>query len=192
MTIEEKAKAYDEALKRAREVIKNNPDFVRVTPKLMEEIFPELEESEDERMRSQTLKVLNYYKNEENSEGRIPTEINECIAWLKKQGAQKSIDDLTPQEAMDIAVNKCFEQGDKPTLRERYENIAKSEWFKKTHDGISVSNDEEPKWSEEDEVGLGDALWAIEQAKTIVKNENEMGNLWYAERWLKSIKQRLE
>lgn len=48
------------------------------------------------------------------------------------------------------------------------------------------------KWSEEDEVGLCDALWAIEQAKTIVKNENEMGNLWYAEKWLKSIKKKME
>ena len=48
-----------------------------------------------------------------------------------------------------------------------------------------------PSWSEEDEVGLGDALWAIEQAKTIAKDENDMGNFWYAERWLKSIKQRI-
>ena len=48
MTQEEKAKAYDEAIERAREAIKNNPDFVRVTPQLMEEIFPELKESEEE------------------------------------------------------------------------------------------------------------------------------------------------
>ena len=45
-------------------------------------------------------------------------------------------------------------------------------------------------WSEEDEVGLGDAMWAIEQAKTIAKNENDMGNLWYAETWLKSLRDR--
>lgn len=30
----------------------------------------------------------------------------------------------------------------KPTLRERYKNIAKSDWFKKNHDGMSVSDDE--------------------------------------------------
>ena len=45
-------------------------------------------------------------------------------------------------------------------------------------------------WSEEDEVCLGDAMWAIEQARTIAKNENDMGNLWYAENWLKSLKER--
>lgn len=49
-------------------------------------------------------------------------------------------------------------------------------------------NEQKPVWSEEDEIGLGDALWAIEQAKTITKDENDMGNLWYAEHWLKSFK----
>ena len=36
-----------------------------------------------------------------------------CMLFLydiEKQGEQKSIDNLTPQEAMDIAVEKCFEQ----------------------------------------------------------------------------------
>ena len=49
-----------------------------------------------------------------------------------------------------------------------------------------------PAWSDEDEAGFGDTLWAIEQARTIVKDENDIGNLWYAERWLKSIKKRME
>ena len=44
------------------------------------------------------------------------------------------------------------------------------------------------EWSEEDEAGLGNALWAIQQAKTIAKDENDMGNLWHAENWLKSLR----
>ena len=36
----------------------------------------------------------------------------EIIESFEKQGKQKSIDDLTQQEAMDIAVAKCFEQGE--------------------------------------------------------------------------------
>ena len=44
------------------------------------------------------------------------------------------------------------------------------------------------EWGEEDETGLGDALWAIKQARTIAKDENDMGNLWYAEKWLKSLR----
>lgn len=47
------------------------------------------------------------------------------------------------------------------------------------------------EWSRDDEVGLGDALWAIKQASTIAKDKNDMSNLWYAEKWLKSLKQRI-
>ena len=47
------------------------------------------------------------------------------------------------------------------------------------------------EWSEDDEKGLSDALWAVEQARTIAKDENDMGNIWYAENWLKSLKERI-
>ena len=47
-------------------------------------------------------------------------------------------------------------------------------------------------WSEEDEVGLANAMWSIKQAITIAKDENDMGNLWYAERWLNSLKDRVQ
>ena len=46
-------------------------------------------------------------------------------------------------------------------------------------------------WSEEDEIALGDALWCCKQAASIAKDENDMGNIWYAETWLKSLKQRI-
>lgn len=47
------------------------------------------------------------------------------------------------------------------------------------------------KWTEEDENGFGETLWAINKARTIAENENDMGNLWYAENWLTSLKERL-
>jgi hypothetical protein len=46
------------------------------------------------------------------------------------------------------------------------------------------------EWSEEDKTALGDALWCCKQAASIAKNENDMGNIWYAEKWLKSLKER--
>ena len=49
-TIEEKAKAYDEALERTKEWSETKNGYY--TPKeLCEEIFPELKESEDEKIR---------------------------------------------------------------------------------------------------------------------------------------------
>ena len=47
------------------------------------------------------------------------------------------------------------------------------------------------EWSEKDEVALDDALWCCRQAASIAKDENDMGNVWYAENWLKSIKDRV-
>ena len=53
-------------------------------------------------------------------------------------------------------------------------------------------SEQKSAWSEEDEAGLGDALWAVQQARTLAKDENDMGNLWYAEKWLNSLKSRLQ
>ena len=50
--------------------------------------------------------------------------------------------------------------------------------------------EESVEWSEEDEIGLADALYCIEVASKNAKDENDMGNAWYAERWLKSLKDR--
>lgn len=59
-----------------------------------------------------------------------------------------------------------------------------------THKEVTKKSDK--VWSEEDEIGFGDTLWAINKARTISENENDMGNLWYAENWLKNIKGRLQ
>jgi hypothetical protein len=71
-------------------------------------------ESEDEKMRKQTLKVLNYYKYEEQSEGRMPTEIDECITWLEKKGDIIENNMLLPFKEYDNlmdSINKKKKEG---------------------------------------------------------------------------------
>ena len=53
----------------------------------------------------------------------------------------------------EVKYDDCVEkQGKKSSIRERYDRIKDSEWFKKTHEGMSVSEEErKPAWSEEDE-----------------------------------------
>lgn len=91
-TIEEKAKAYDEAVYRVKHfltVIGISPDDepVDVAKRMSEYIFPELVESEDERIR----KELIYYFKENNAALAFRGISNECIlAWFEKQGEQKS------------------------------------------------------------------------------------------------------
>ena len=62
------------------------------------------------------------------------------------------------------------------------------DWFDKIK---SLKPQQKQEWSEEDEIGLSDTLWAIQQARAIAKDENDMGNLWYAENWLKDLKDRV-
>lgn len=99
---------------------------------------------------------------------------------------------LTNPEVKDIAEK----------LQKKYKfDAASEEWDRVYRKGLDAGvnkgraealREQKPAWSEEDEAALGDTLWAIKQARTIAKDENDMGNLWYAERWIKSIKERVQ
>ena len=81
MTEKEKAKAYDEAIERAKKLYGNG---------IAEGIFPELKESEEEMIRKWIIDDIRYNMNNEplnNSEYKKKAE--KAIAWLEKQGEQK-------------------------------------------------------------------------------------------------------
>ena len=83
LSIEEKAKAYDEALKVLHKYDGANIMF---SQSLKEEMFPELKESEDERIKKSLLYVIEHHPT-------LPTEeAEEYIAWLEKQGEQKPVE----------------------------------------------------------------------------------------------------
>lgn len=87
MTQEEKAKAYDKALERAKAMIKiaSNQDEAKGFAKT---IFPELAESEDEKVREALVALVKC--NERSGYkllNNVPT--SSMIAWLEKQGGQK-------------------------------------------------------------------------------------------------------
>ena len=78
LSIEEKAKRYDKALERAKNTIEVNqtiPDIVEC----VESLFPELKESEDERIKEDIITYLSTVEDKE----LIPYE--SWIAWLEKQ-----------------------------------------------------------------------------------------------------------
>ncbi len=125
---------YTEALEKIRNGLQSLQDGTKisgVTRAFLKEVFPELKESEDEKIRKA---LVRFHKSTIDVDGIKGEEI---VAWLEKQGEKKST------------------------------------------------------WSEEDEIGFNDTFWAIQQARTIAKDENDIGNLWYAEDWLKSLKERL-
>lgn len=82
MTEKEKAKAYDEAIERAKKLHGNG---------ITEEIFPELKEREDDRIRKWIIDDIRYNMNNEplnNSEYKKKAE--QAIAWLEKQSKKSS------------------------------------------------------------------------------------------------------
>lgn len=79
MTEKEKAKAYDEALKKASAAHKDEDRHLKAT---LERIFPELKEGDDERIKRNCIHFLELQKQHHAA----TFEIEECIDWLEKQG----------------------------------------------------------------------------------------------------------
>lgn len=102
LTIEEKAKAYDEALKVLHKYDGANIMF---SQSLKEEMFPELAESEDERIRKEILSFLR-----EGKPYYCPNSIKrqEWAAWLEKQGEQKLPIEKLPSETKTIGKSLGF------------------------------------------------------------------------------------
>ena len=120
-TIEEKARAYDEALDRAESIYNEIAIPSATTKGICTYIFPELKENGDERMRNTAINACKYMvDNFENS----TKQYEDAIAWLEKhktsdESLQYLKENHSPSEmsdfqaAMNIAVVKAFDAGKK-------------------------------------------------------------------------------
>lgn len=90
-------KKYKEALEKARQFSEN--PLEEDSSSIVEYIFPELQESEDEKIRKVLIDYFNRYKEQEecgiDTFYGIPTD--NIIAWLEKQGEQKTADKVEPK-----------------------------------------------------------------------------------------------
>ena len=92
LSIEQKARAYDEAIERAKSYY-NATENNSLAPYL-EIIFPELiKESEDERIRRNLLEEFKSY-NDYNRELFEGITVNDIIVWLEKQKSTVDINDV--------------------------------------------------------------------------------------------------
>ena len=90
LSIEQKAKRYDEAIKRLEDIMagKCQKTFV-FTNGLFDYIFPELKESEkseDERIRNA---IINVFASHKDYEVFFGASVEDILAWLEKLGEQK-------------------------------------------------------------------------------------------------------
>jgi hypothetical protein len=128
MTQEEKAKAYDEALERARK-LKEDPQgvFYEYSPKegdtICDYIFPELAESEDERIRKSLAAYFAKFKQSDMWDNDFS--FGDILAWLEKQ-VQKPTD-----EEMKEVLRTEYEKGRADAIAERmiedFKNYMKGE-----------------------------------------------------------------
>lgn len=87
LTIQEKAKRYDEAIKlvNSKWYYRNQPCFINVS-----ELFPEFKENKNENIRKWLIEYFQEYKSTGIEGFANGLKIDSIVAWLEKQGKQKS------------------------------------------------------------------------------------------------------
>ena len=168
-------KKYKEAMERAKQGCP------------MDEVFPELVESEDERIRREIMEYLTITREKDLV---AHPERQRWIAYLKKQ---KLISDSLKAAGIYVRQDGSIERRTIPYLenqkeprnyRKLYEDIVKSEWFKNAYEGKSLGGDDEQKlteWSDEDEKALKRAINIC---------ESDFGENCETARFLKSLPER--
>ena len=103
LSIEEKAKRYDEAIKRAKAMIKvaaNQDESIGFA----NTIFPELKESEDERIRKTLIEYFNAYP--KDYFGGLKK--NYIVAWLEKQGGITKLSEEEQKLVVDFKAEDWY------------------------------------------------------------------------------------
>lgn len=103
MTIEEKARAYDSIIEKANKMHSENCEACKVC---IEELIPELAESEDEKIRKELISYIKQinYNNLHTWNG---INLNVFIAWLEKQGTPAKLSEEEQNEFAKCVLTSC-------------------------------------------------------------------------------------
>ena len=191
LTIEQKAKLYDEAIKVAKSKIKNDKDHILYEDDIIE-LFPELAKSEDKIIMKKIIATIHLYYGEP-----LEDEAKEMIAWLEKQGEQKAIkhnNDATIDSNLNDYCCKVYSAlhkengGNLSFARLQHLTMDIYKWCKEQQKSV--------EWSEEDLCNIERCITKVEidkskwenngKAKTMVDADDELIS------WLKSLKDRVQ
>ena len=170
-------KAYKEALERAKQSLTypDYPGFMRV-----DVIFPELAESEDEKIRKSLIDLIkgitswNYF---------LGISREQMIAWLEKQGEQKSSWNEIDEKNLNTIINVIH-----GGTHLAYEN--EIDWLKSIKDRVQPQPKQE--WSEKDEKMWTQVSNEIEAIKSNSSTIFEKNIAQDKIDWLKSLKYRIK
>ena len=170
---------YNEALERARKEYKTHESFNGFRVMLLH-IFPELEESDDERIRKKLLKMFNDMERDESILDEYGLDKLKTIAWLEKQGESVEIN---PTE-FDTRLQGTYQTPDEIIEECHQDNADRIIDIITEHGNPS-------EWNEVDENECNHILKIL----NLVAEEQETkgyNNLIGSVNWLKSIKDRIQ
>lgn len=107
LSIEEKARRYDEALKRARKIENGEPLDVPDGTSIPVAIFPELYKSEDEKIKNWIVaKLTQTCRNATGEEDKdVVEKYYKACAWLEKQGEHHIVCSEEQMKVLDEVLN---------------------------------------------------------------------------------------
>ncbi len=191
-TLKEKAKSFEEALSRAKGFYKRFPEYKEI----LEKIFPELKESEDERVINALKSGFRMLEKEHNLKGLGGLRFEKIMSWLEKKGEQKPVDE--PKfEVGDMIIHKELGgdyihnphkiiQVDILDKKYRLEGGLVAHFSEQEDYGLVEQN---PAWSEEDEKLVKNLISTLSNlyARNLIKKETKEKYT----NWLKSLKDRI-
>lgn len=171
MNIERKAKAYDEAIEMAKKELQACGSQDCDAARQIFRLFPELKESEDERIRTKLIEFFAGYTTDEEWWGSITEK--DILAWFKKQKNMKAKLIIS-----DEGYNKAYQDGIEEVLTNPHKY------------GLEKRGGQKPaEWSEEDKKRISSILLSIEDCEEQYPNLREYQ---YDIDWLKSLKERVQ
>ena len=169
MSQEEKARAYDEALVKARKYMDDGYTV------LMPDLFPELKESEDERIRRQLINVCNDYLNGDYSAKPCLNDIKWLKKLLEKQKEQPTNEEMLRtlrveyekgvadtiakyEQKQDSLTKYVYSKEDKKFIQDCANILVANDYATSAERLLSMFKQKPAEWSEEDENNLNKLL----------------------------------
>jgi hypothetical protein len=197
-------KAYKEALERARTI--HNEHHAQCHD-VMTKVFPELAESEGERIRKAIKSILAF--SPAALFDKVSVSREDAITWLEKQGEQKI---TNSKEDIDFTIYyplkngngkyECIPYSFYGSLTSFSDNDDLIDFLRncfytkqKCEDWIKKHDERRPSWSAEDEYQINTILHGLDLKREIYKKkgnkaEEDRYNTQY--NWLKSLKYRIK
>lgn len=144
-----------------------------ITKEDAEHYFPELKESEDERIRKELIEFV-------KSRGGFK---HEYIVWLEKQGGEKSEENEGNLGGISSNWSEEDEKMIETICKEGNLKPSEQHWLKSLKDRVQPQPKQE--WSEYDEIQLSEAIQMIEANGTWIRSEDAVKKV---SNWLKSLK----